>query len=296
MKATLILPVGLAVASVLFECGKGQPVTASAATGPLPTFGHVFVVVEENADYSTVKSSATMPYLDSLAHQYGMATQYYANTHPSIGNYFMLTAGRIITNDDGYDRTVDVDNIVRELVAAGKTWKSYAESLPYVGYVGPSRGEYARKHNPLSFFSDVVDDSLQRRNLVPFSRFATDLTDGTLPDYAFIVPNLCNDGHDCSSSTADAWLRTNIDPLIRSPTFQKDGLLVITFDESFNDDTGGGGRVAWVVVSPKAKRGYVSNTTYQHQSTLRLTAQALGLTKFPGASDSASNMSEFFQH
>lgn len=294
MKLRAILSAGV-LAGALLGCQGEQPVVTSKATGPLPAFGHVFVVVEENTDYANVIGNPAMPYLNSLAQQYGLATQYYANTHPSIGNYFVLTTGQIITNDDGYTGTVTADNIVRALVAAGKTWKSYAEGLPSVGYIGPAQGEYARRHNPLSYFSDVVDDSVQRQNLVPFSEFATDLARQTLPDYAFIVPNVCNDAHDCPLSTADAWLKTNIDPLVRSALFQRDGLLIITFDESGGDNTGGGGRVVWVVVSPKAKPGYRSTATYQHESTLRLTAQALGLTTYPGAADTASNMAEFFQ-
>jgi len=279
----------------VLACGGGSPVLTSKTTGTLPAFGHVVVVVEENADYAKVISDSAMPYLDSLASAYGLATQYYANTHPSIGNYFMLTTGRIITNNDSYMGTVTADNIVRRLIAAGKTWKAYAEDLPGVGYVGGNQGLYARRHNPLSYFSDVVNDSAQRRNLVPFREFAGDLANGTLPDYAFIVPNLCNDAHNCGLDIADAWLRTNIDPLIRSADFERDGLLILVFDESASDATGGGGRIAWVVVSPKAKRGYRSTATYQHESTLRLTAEALGLTTFPGAADSASNMAAFFQ-
>jgi len=265
------------VAGALLGCKGEQAVVPSKTSGTLPSFGHVFVVLEENTNYAKVIGNPDMPYLNGLAQQYGLATQYYANTHPSIGNYFMLTTGQIVTNDDGHAGTVTADNIVRELIAAGKTWKSYAESLPSVGYVGPSQGEYARKHNPLSFFSDVVNDSVQRQNLVPFSAFTTDLANQTLPDYAFIVPNVCDDAHDCSLSTADTWLRRNIDPLVQSALFQRDGLLIITFDESGSDDTGGGGRVAWVVVSPRARRGYQSTATYQHENTLRLTAQALGL-------------------
>lgn len=295
MRRVAITCTVLVGAAALLGCPGEQQAATSSAAGPLPSFGHVVVVVEENADYASVIGSPEMPYLNSLARQYGLATQYYANTHPSIGNYFMLTAGQVVTNDDSYSATVDVDNIVRELDAAGKTWKSYAEDLPSVGYVGPSQGEYARKHNPLSFFSDVVNDSAQRQNLVPFSRFATDLADRNLPDYSFIVPNLCNDAHSCGLSTADAWLETNIGPLIGSPAFQQDGLLIITFDEAHSDSRSGGGRVAWVVVSPKAKRGYESTATYGHESTLRLVAQALGLTTYPGAAATASNMSEFFQ-
>ena len=90
------------------------------------------LVVEENHNYSDVVGSSSMPYLNSLITKYGLATQYYANTHPSIGNYFMLTAGQTITTDDGFTGTVNDDNIVRQLLAAGKTWKDYAEWLPSV--------------------------------------------------------------------------------------------------------------------------------------------------------------------
>src|SRR5207247_754712 len=97
-------------------------VTVQTSTGA--QFGHVFVVTEENTDYVDVTSSS-MPYLTGLAAQYGLATQYYANTHPSIGNYFELATGQVLTNDDGSSTIENVPNIVRRLVAAGKTWKSY---------------------------------------------------------------------------------------------------------------------------------------------------------------------------
>ncbi|HWR35892.1 MAG TPA: alkaline phosphatase family protein, partial [Clostridia bacterium] len=239
--------------------------------------------------------NSSMPYLNSLAAKYGLATQYYANTHPSIGNYFMLTTGQIITNDDGFSGTVAADNIVRRFLAAGKTWKSYAEGLPSVGYTGGNSGRYLRRHNPFSYFSDVVNSSSEKLNLVPFTQFPKDLANNQLPNYSFIVPDACNDAHDCSLTTADNWLKTNIAPLLASPQFQQDGLLIITFDESTSSDTAhGGGHVAWVVVSPKAKSGYKSTTLYQHQSTLRLTMQALGLTSFPGSASTAPQMSEFF--
>ena len=261
----------------------------------VPQAGHVFLVTEENHDYSEVLDGLAMPYLDSLSQKYGLATQYYANTHPSIGNYFMLGTGEIITNDDSYATIVTVDNVVRRLRAAGKTWKSYAEDIPSVGYTGGDSGGYARKHNTFALLSDVASDATERRNLVPFTQFATDLANGRLPDYSNIVPNLCNDAHDCSLATADTWLRTHIAPLLASATFQRDGLLIITFDESRGDTANGGGRIAWLVVSPNTKRGYRSTTLYQHQSTLRLTLEALGITQFPGAAATAPAMSEFFE-
>jgi phosphatidylinositol-3-phosphatase len=252
-------------------------------------------VLEENTNYASAIGNSSMPYFNGLAQQYGLATQYYANTHPSIGNYFMLTVGNIVTNNDSYSGPlVTDDNVVRQLLRAGKTWKSYAENLPYVGYTGPDKAGYARRHNTLALVADVVSDSTQVKNLVPFSQFATDLASNTLPNYAFIVPNECNDAHDCSLGTADAWLKTNIDPLIKSAQFQQDGLLIIVFDESASDNSHGGGRIAWVVVSAKAKRGYQSTTLYQHESTLRLSLSALGVTTFPNHAENAPDMDEFF--
>lgn len=292
-------PVQVLVSLVALACAAANGPSTSGngggggGGGTLPHFGHAVIVVEENHDFVQA-DSAHMPYLHSLMAQYGYATQYYANTHPSIGNYFVLTAGQIITNSDSYSATITEDNIVRHLLAAGKTWKSYAEDLPSVGYTGQKSGGYARKHNPLSFFSDVVNDSAQLKRLVPFTQFATDLAGDTLPNYAFVVPNLCHDAHDCGLDTADAWLQTNIAPLLASPSFQTDGLLVIVFDEADSDNTHGGGRIVWTAISPKAKRGFTSATLYQHENTLRLMAEGLGLTSFPGAAANASNMAEFF--
>ena len=265
---------------------------------PSVRFGHVFVVVEENANFSDVIANPALPYLNGLANQYALAANYFANAHPSIPNYFELTTGQILTLiDASTPRTfpVDSENVVRDLLAAGKSWKSYAEDIPSVGYTGGDSGRYAVRHNPLAYFTDVQNDTKQVQNLVPFSQFATDLNTANLPNFSFIVPNLCNDAHDCSLATSDAWLKSNIDPLIQSPLFQKDGLLIILFDEADTLDlTSGGGHVAAVVVSPRAKRGYKSIAFYQHQSVLRLTLEGLGVTKLPGDAATAPAMWEFF--
>src|SRR5712664_1916917 len=179
-------------------------VVALIGTGVSPTppsttvlFGPVTIVVEENTNYSSVTSSS-MPYLSGLMSQYGLATQHYANTHPSIGNYFMLTTGQILTNDDSktpQNFPVSADNVVRELVAAGKTWKAYAENLPSVGYTGGDTGNYYVHHNPLAYMTDVQNSATEQQNLVPFTQFSTDLASGNLPDYSFIVPNAGDDAH-----------------------------------------------------------------------------------------------------
>src|SRR5436853_48991 len=280
---------------------EGQSGTAAITVTPSAgaQFDHVFIVLEENNDYSSVTSSS-MPYLTGLAAQYGLATQYYANTHPSIGNYLDMTSGTVLTNDDSYSGSpFNVPNVFRSLIAAGKSWKGYAEDLPSTGFVAYTQievGQFASRHFPPIYYTDVHDNPAQAQNVVPFTQFATDLANGTLPNYSFIVPNLCNDAHDCSLNTADSWLQQNIDPLVRSAFFQQNNcLLIITFDEAGGDNTNGGGQVYWVAVSPtKSKRGYVSTTLYQHQSTLRLMLKGLGVTSFPGDAATAPDMSEFF--
>jgi len=270
----------------------------------VPAFDHVFIVALENQSFAN--ATGGMPFLNKLAARYGLADNYFANTHPSIGNYFWMTTGQNITNDSNFAGTVTVDNIVRELNLSGKTWRSYAEDLPSIGYTGGDQYPYVKRHNPFAYLSDVLNNPAQANNIVPFSQFAIDLANNQLPNYSFIIPNQYNNSHDCPPSipsctnadkltTADQWLQQNIDPLIASAAFRQNGLLVITFDESVDADTAnGGGHVITVVISSSAKQGFQSNTLYQHQNLLRTVDEALGVSTHPGAAATATNMSEFF--
>jgi len=271
---------------------SSNPSTPSAGQ---PTFSHVVLLVEENHSYSDVIGNSQMPYFNSLASQYGLAGEYFANAHPSLPNYLMLTTGQIETYDDGFTGTITDDNVVRELVKAGKTWKAYAESIPSAGYLGPDSGNYARDHNPFTYFSDVQNDSSQAANIVPFTQLASDMANHALPQYSFVIPNLLDNAHNGTLAEADAWLQSNIAPLLADSSFQTSGLLIITFDESEQSDIqNGGGQVATLIVSSQAKQGYVSKTMYQHQSTLRLTLAASGVNTFPGMAANAPDMTEFF--
>lgn len=294
--------------STTATAGSGTPPTTGPST--VPAFSHVFIVVEENHTYGDVIGNTSMPYLNSLATSYGLATQYYANAHPSLPNYFELTAGEGISitglEGDNFPGPLTQDNVVRALTAAGKTWKSYAESLPAIGYIGVDTGEYANRHNPFAYFSDVINSSTQAANIVPFTQLATDIANNAVPDYAFIVPNLNDDAHDCPAglstctdlhklAAADQWLQTNIDPVIKSSAFQ-DAVMVIVFDEGdITDLANGGGHIPAVIVSSKSKAGYQSTTVYQHQSTMRLSLETLGVTDLPGDAATAPDMAEFFQ-
>jgi acid phosphatase len=288
--------------------GAGGTATATATVTVTAAqlgyaFGHVVIVALENKDYSqVVGNTSAMPYLNGLITKYGLATNFYANTHPSIGNYFMLTTGQILTNDDSYSGTVSADNVVRELNAAGKTWRAYAEDLPNAGYTGGDTGNYIERHNPLSYFSDVRNDAaMAAAGLVPFTQFPTDLAAGKLPQYTFIAPNMYNDAHECPNgingclATADNWMQQNVAPLIADPNFAKDGVLIIWFDEADTDNANGGGKIPVVFISPAwSKAGYQSPTFGQQENLLRFTMDALGVTTVPGAGATATGWNEFF--
>jgi hypothetical protein len=289
----------LTLALSAIACGGGSTnsngSTGAGGGGAGSSPPQVFLIVEENHSYSEVIGNSSMPYLNGLASKYGLATKYYGNVHPSIGNYFMLTVGQIKTIDDKFTGTIRDDNIVRELTKANKTWRSYAENLPSAGYLGGDVYPYLRHHNPFTYFSDVIGTS-QANNIVPFLQFSPDLASSNLPDFSFIIPNALDDAHDGTLAAADQWLQTNIDPLVTSSRFQNNGLLIIVFDESvLSDAVNGGGHVAAVVVGPKVKRARQSTTFYQHQSTLRLVLSTLGVSSFPGNAAAAPDMSAFFQ-
>lgn len=230
---------------------------------------HVFLVVLENHGFDQVIGSPAMRYLNSLATQHSLATNYFANTHPSIGNYFMLTAGQLETNDDAFTGVVTDDNVVRALSAAGKTWKAYVQSLPSQGYLGNDVYPYFKHHNPFAYFSDVVNSNIEAQNIVPFAVLQTDVTSGTVPSLVYLSPDAENDAHDCPSggsacadtdklSAADSWLRSNLDPLINSPALSN-SVFVIVFDEALDSDTThGGGRIPAVIAGAHVKAGFQS--------------------------------------
>ena len=291
----------IALTLVGIGCGGGHSSTAAS----IPVVSHVLLLVEENHSFSSVIGNSSMPYTNSLAQQFSLATQYYANTHNSLPNYFMLTAGNLITPNDQFTGTVSSDNVVRALTSAGKSWKAYMEGLPNAGYTGADVIPYARHHDPFVFFSDVVNSGSQAANIVPFTQLAADLKNGTLPDYAMIVPNLADDGHDCPNEASsctdtqkltnvDQWVQANLSQLIQNAASQN-SVLIYTWDESdISDTANGGGHVATILIGAKVRTGYQSKTMYQHESTLKLTMQLLGVTDYPGAAGGATDMGEFF--
>ncbi len=268
----------------------------------VPHSSHVWVVTEENHSYENVMAS--MPYLVSLANQYGLATQYYSDMHNSISALMHLTAGQTVTTNDNTTATFDVDNIVRRMLPKGLTFRSYQEELPYAGYSGISYNDYVKRHNPLVYFTDVSNSSLKYHS-VPYTQLSSDLSNHATGNYNYITPDLLDDAHDGTMGAADYWLKQHLPAILAQPEFQSggDGLLFIVFDEGnlYTDNrcsatvsSGCGGRVATVVIGPKIRRGYRSTVWHNHESLLKTVCLALGTSGCPGAASTASPMLEYF--
>ncbi len=267
----------------------------------MPQSKHVVMVMEENQSYSTVVgNTSAWPNLNNLIDNGALPTNYYADSHPSIGNYFMLTTGQPLTTDDSSTTVWTVDNIARRMLSSGVSFRVYAEGV-IQGYLGGNTGLYVVRHNPFAMLSDVADNpQVANETIWPFTKFASDVANGTLPQYSFIVPNLDDDAHNGTPQQADSWLQTNvIGPLSSYSPFEPggDGILVVDFDEAADSDTThGGGHVALVLWGPNVRVGYrqTSTTIYQHESMLRAEIEALGLANPPGAAATAPSMAEFF--
>ncbi|MBV8116573.1 MAG: acid phosphatase, partial [Candidatus Eremiobacteraeota bacterium] len=188
---------------------------------------------------------AQAPYINNvLVPQAALMTNSHAIGHPSEPNYLALFSGSTqdIT-DDSCPHTFSTANAGEELIASGKTFVGYSESMPHNGYTGCSSGEYARKHNPWVNFTNVPASS----NLV-YAGFPA-----SPPTLAIVVPNLCNDMHDCSTRTGDNWLKKNLPPIL-SYNKANGGLLILTWDEAAPDNNGKN-QIATLLVGPTVKPG-----------------------------------------
>jgi phosphatidylinositol-3-phosphatase len=273
--------------------------TPRSANG-IPSFSHIFVIVLENHEYSSIIGNASAPYLNSLAQQYGLATNFYGIRHPSLPNYLAMIGGDTFgVTSDCTNCFVDAPNLVDQLEAAGKSWRGYMESMPSPCFVGDSGKLYRQKHNPFIYFDDIRLNAARCNKIVPFTDFAADLQSNSLPEFTWITPNMCNDMHDCSVATGDAWVQTWVSQILASPAWQNDGALFITFDEGSTNagccTYATGGQVVTLVISPLGKPAHQSAIAYDHYALLRTIENAWNLPELAHASCTCSlPMADFF--
>jgi acid phosphatase len=282
--------------------------TGFAAAQSVPRSSHVWVVAEENHSYEDVIGNPDMPYYNQLAHKYGLATQFYADQHSSLPALMWFVAGAAVEpNNDTTSCQHTQDNIVRELLKQGYTWRSYQENLPYAGFSGLYSSDYLyyRRHNPLIDFSDVCPGTGQDKNSVPYAQMATDWANNKTVNFAYVTPDPDEDAHNGTLAGADQWLQQNLPAILARPEFAPggDGILFLVWDEGtlYTDDrcsstvsSGCGGRTATVVIGPRVKPGYQSTILYHNENVLKTVCATMGLSTCPGAAQNAAPMADFF--
>lgn len=278
------------------SCVTARRAVDSSTMGPLgvPRFSHVLVIVMENREFGEAIGNDQMPRFNRWAREYALLTNYFAVTHPSLPNFLAMVSGDFFgIRSDCLDCFVGARSLPDLLEARGRTWKAYLEGLPAAGFLGDSFGAYAKKHNPFAYFDAIRNDPARsKRSLVPLADLTADLEAGRLPDFSFIMPDMCHSGHDCDARTVDAWLGAVVPPILRSPSFDRTSLLVLTFDEGTTDlgccgspPPAGGGRLATILISRLAKPGFKDPTPYSHYSLLKTIAGAWGLEELGHAAD-----------
>lgn len=258
--------------------GKFRSLSAAAASsGVIPRYDHVVIVVMENASIDSIVGNTTdAPYINSLLAGSAYFTQSHAVTHPSQPNYLALFSGSTqgIT-DDSCPHTFDTDNLGHQLMAAGYSFASYSETMPSTGYTGCAYGAsgYARRHDPWVNFSNIPPST----NL-PYTAFPSDFAQ--LPTVSFVIPNLCDDMHDCPVATGDSWLSSHIGSYIAWAKTHN-SLLILTWDE--DDDLSLGNRIITLFAGANIEPGTYAEPI-DHYSVLRTLEDMYGLAALGNAS------------
>ena len=261
--------------------GPSNP-CGTVATAP-STYRHVVWIVFENHSYSEIIGSTSAPYINTIAVDCGVATNFYAETHPSLPNYIAMTSGSTqgITDDNPpSSHQLTAPSIFSQI----GDWRSLEESMPSNCDL-TNAYPYAVKHNPAAYYTGI--------------RTACQTLDvplGSTPDigatYTFVTPNMCNDMHDCSVSTGDKWLSNFLPKILGSGAYTSGSTAIfVTWDE---DDSSSSNHIATLVIAPSVPTGTRVATTYNHYSMLRTTEELLGFNTYLGSAATASSMRSSF--
>jgi acid phosphatase len=232
----------------------------------------VVVVIFENKASGSVIGSAHAPYLTSLSTAGAFFTDAHGVTHPSQPNYLALFSGSTQgVTGDSCPLTFSTPNLAAQLLAAGRTFVGYSEDLPAPGSAVCNAGRYARRHVPWADFP-ALPPSLNQ----PYSALPANLA--TLPTVAFVVPNLCDDMHDCGVAAGDSWAKAHL-PAYADWARTHNSLLVVTFDE---DEGTAGNHIATLLIGPMVTPG-PSSQRIDHYSVLRTLEEMYGLAPIGAA-------------
>lgn len=288
---------------------SAAPLCRAATVSP---YDHIFVVMEENHEYSQIIGNKNAPHINGYAAAYGLATNYDSVTHPSAPNYVALTGGAYfgIQDDNSWmTHKLNQPSITSQIDAAGLGWKAYFQTLPKPGFTGvcyPASCLYASKHNGPIYFDSVNGSKAELAKEVPITQLTADLKSGTLPNYAVIVPDQCHDMHggvgSCANasdaqlvSAGDSYLAGLVTAIIGAGFWAAGhNAIVVVWDEG-STNLGGGGHVAAIVISSDGVRGVKDATAYNHYALLGTIEAALGLGCLQNTCK-ASLMAPLFAH
>ncbi|MGI9124210.1 MAG: alkaline phosphatase family protein, partial [Mycobacterium sp.] len=292
----------------------------------------VYMVYMENKGYSSIVGSPNAPFLNSLINAYGFADNYYALTHGSLPNYYPIVGGTDfnITYNCASPCIDATTTLVSNIDDAGKTWRSYAQSLEQGSSPLESSGDYAVDETPFPAFTSIANDpAYAAAHIVPLEQMAIDLQSAaTAPDFAWFAANedfngegpvdfpwgmlkfafsQITPGHQYNVPALDQFLSENVPTILNSNAWKSDesSVLVVTFDEDNNNTSLGfgneGNHVVTVVIPNQAaidagmKAGhFVATDHYNHYSLLRMIEDSLGLPTLTDNDKYAASMNEFW--
>jgi hypothetical protein len=296
--AVLLTACGTSTTTSQTTAASAKTTTTSKTTalcgtkaGP-PTTSKVMVIWEENHGSASIIGSSSAPYINQLANDCGLATNYDAINHPSLPNYMAITSGLQYASpwtsdcDAGGSCLTGNHNIFDQVGPSG--WKSYAESMNGNCQFS-SAGPYATKHNPAPYYVDVA--AACATNDVPLGTTSTgalrtDVANGMLPTFSTVTPNLNNDMHDGSIAQGDSWLGSWIPQITAGSDYRSGHLtIIITWDEDEGTATN---QVTTIVMSPYTPVGTKSATHFTHFSTLKSAEQVAGVPQLDNAASANS--------
>ncbi|MGH9679880.1 MAG: alkaline phosphatase family protein [Candidatus Acidiferrales bacterium] len=291
--SNLVLAAMIVLAAGAPGSGSGAPGMPSAkAAVSSKHFDRVLVVVLENQSYvSTMKD----PYFQQLAEQGTNFTDFHAVAHPSYPNYLAMVAGSTygIHGTFGDDQRTFPDDAGHRTIGDFLSWKNYAEDYPakpgQAPYLYDTAGKYARKHVPFLSFEKVQKETFANVVGVDFQEahnsFVSDVEASRknpndpqfrpLPEYMFYSPNLIDDGHDSTLTTASDWLRNFLDKSL-PPDARKGTLIVVTFDEAMGPELRSN-HIYTVFLGDMVKKGEKVDQRYDHYDVLRTIEANFGI-------------------
>lgn len=253
------------------SCHKAQVVPQTNAAPP----DHILIVIMENHSSSEIIGSSQAPYINALISDPATATftESFAIEHPSQPNYLDLFSGSNQgSSDDGIpvNQPFTTDNLARQLLDAGKTFVTYSEDMPSVGFNGPSSGNYARKHNPVANWMGTGTNQVPASVNQPFTAFPSDYS--KLPTVCYVVPNQNNDMHNGSIVLGDTWTKNYLEAYIKWAKTHN-SLFILTFDE---DDNSLANKIL-TIFSGAAVKGGTYTDHIDHFTILRTIEDLYGL-------------------